>query len=548
MTGTRGRRTAVVRRPHFSPGRAAATIAAAALFFASSSVASAAGPAGASLATYRGGAVSRAEFEGYQTRKLGAEGYRDLLKERGGLRAAVLRLALFEVVAGLAGEAGLRESAGFKERLRQHENEMLARLWRRKIQDEVTVDDAALERMIPEQAQSVFANWASFPGEEEAVRFAAALRAGSDFPAAARVAGLPDAMIGETRLSANGESHFSAASQTKILALAVGEVAGPLREPIGWYVVMGVERGDPAKERAAERERLRPDVLRSAREKALAAAAAALRAKAVISVDEKALADPGARARVAEVNGEAVVFAPQGMHGVPQHSEMEKLLRKQLDKQIDELLAAQEARRLGLEARDPQWAERIGDYTLDLLHELYRERVFQGFQVDEGEVLEYYERNPDLFKTKAMVRLRQIVLDSAYLAGRYRADLLAGRAEFEELARRVSIDRGSAETGGDQGWMPEDNIREESRRYVEALRPGEVSIPIEVSRNYYLIKLEARTEPQLIPYDQVRERARSRALLSKRTSSWQEFLDRKQKEERVTLDEAQIELLAAAAR
>jgi len=381
-----------------------------------------------------------------------------------------------------------------------------------------------------------------------AVRFAVALRAGADFPAAARAAGVPDAMIGETRLSAGGESHFSAASQAKILALTAGEVAGPLREPIGWYVVRGAERGDPAKERAVERERLRPEVLGSAREKALAAAAAALRAKAVISIDEKALADPGARARVAEVNGEAVVFVSQGLHGMPEHGDFAKVQRKQLDKQIDELLAAQEARRLGLEARDPQWAGRIGDYTLDLLNELYRERVFQSFEVDEGEVRDYYERNPEQFKTKIMVRIRQIVLNSAYLAGRYRADLLAGRAEFEELAKRESQDRASAVIGGDQGWVVEDDIREEARRYVEALRPGEISVPIEVSKAYYLIKLEARTEPQLIPYEQSREHAQPRALLSKRTSSWQEFLDRKQKEEQVILDEAQIELLAAAAR
>lgn len=550
MIVTRGQRSAVDRRPRRILGPAAAIIAAAGLVLGSLPAAvSAEGAAGAPLAVYRGGTITRDEFQGYQKRKLGAVGYLELLKDRAGLRAAVLRLALLEVIARVAGEAGLRKSAAFKDRLRQHENEMLAGLWRLKIQGEVTVDDAELDHMIPEPVVSVLVNWASLPSEEEAALFAASLRAGSDFPSAAKAAGVQGQMVGEARLSHGGESHFSPASQEKILSLAAGEVAGPLREPIGWYVVKATGRTEPAQERELERSKLRPEVLKRAREQAVADKTAALRAKAAIRVDEKVLADPGARAagaKVALVNGEAVTFVQQELHGMPQHGEMEKLLRKQLDKQIDELLAAQEARRLKLAARDPEWAERMRGKELDLLHELYRERIFKEFEVDEDEVRDYYEKNPEQFKTNTMVRVKQIVLNSAYLAARYRADLLAGRLVFEELARRESIDRASALLGGDQGWLSEDNIREDLQEYVKALRPGEITVPVETDGVHYLIKLEARTEPELIPYDKSRERARSKALLAKRTSSWQAFLERKQKEAQVVLNEANFELLKPA--
>ncbi|HEY5999404.1 MAG TPA: peptidyl-prolyl cis-trans isomerase [bacterium] len=504
------------------------------------------GKADAVLATYRGGTVTASEFEAFQRMKLGPGEYEQLWADRAAVRGAIMRQALLEVVGVLATESGLRETAAFRDQMRGHENELLAKLWRAKVRGDVRVTEEELERMVPPQPEEVRVAWASFPDEEEASRYAAALRAGGDFAAAARAVGGAEPARGEAVLSAEAETHFSPATKRVILALAVGEVAGPLEEPIGWYVLKAVGRTSVETQRARRRDELRPQVLAAKREDAEAGAIGTLRAKAKISIDEKALTDPagaGSGRKVAEVNGEPVVFKQEAQHGFPQHGEMEKLLRKQLDRQVDDLLAAQEGRRLGLERADPGWKPAMDAYALDLLTGLYRDQVYKLYQVDEDEVRDYYNRNPEQFKSPAMVRVRQIVLPSGFLARRYREDLVAGRAVFEELARRESIDRESAVIGGDQGWVRENAIRDELRAYVEALKVGEISVPIPIGDNFYILKLDARSERELLPYEQVKEQARPRALLAKRTAHWQEFFERKRKEAQVTLNDAEIDRL-----
>ncbi|MBI4914275.1 MAG: peptidyl-prolyl cis-trans isomerase [Acidobacteria bacterium] len=546
MTTGRGRRATSFLPRLFLDGLAAA--AAGLLISLAIPASPAAGAEDRALATYRGGAVTRSEFEGFQKFKKDAAGYRELLEDRPALRAALMRQALLEVVGILARENRLQERADFKARVKQYEDGQLAALWGRKVRAEVSVSDADLDRMVPELEDEVLVHWASFPSEEEAAKFAAAIRAGAKFAAAAGAAQVAAPMVGETRVSPGGQTHFSAASLQRILVLAKGEVSAPLSESIGWYVVQAIDRAGAKERRAQQREEMRAEVLRTKREQAYAGALAGLRAKAKIVIDEKALAaaDPGAGRAVATVNGEKISFSPQEQHGFPKHGGMDQILRKDLDKQIDELLAAQEARRLKLAAREPGFAERLGYFSLEQLAELYREQVFKSFSVGEEEVRDYYARNREMFEKPAMVRVRQIVLQSRFLAERYRADLIAGRAVFEELAKRESIDRRSAVVGGDQGWVAESNIREELRPFVEALRPGEISVPVDVGGNLYLLKLESRAEPEPIPYEKVREKVRPRALLAKQSDSYQEFLARKQQELKVKLDEKAIDALVAA--
>ncbi len=70
-------------------------------------------------------------------------------------------------------------------------------------------------------------------------------------------------------------------------------------------------------------------------------------------------------------------------------------------------------------------------------------------------------------------------------------------ASFQELARRVSQDPGTAPLGGDLGWLSQGDMLPSIERAVLSLQPGEVSEPVESPFGVHLILLEATRTPEL---------------------------------------------------
>jgi len=95
-----------------------------------------------------------------------------------------------------------------------------------------------------------------------------------------------------------------------------------------------------------------------------------------------------------------------------------------------------------------------------------------------------------------LIKVSQIV--SAAEARRKMVELKArldnGAAKFEDLARLYSND-GSASKGGELGWIYPGDTVPEFERAMNALKPGEVSQPVESPFGYHLIEvLERKTE------------------------------------------------------
>ncbi|WP_334027827.1 peptidylprolyl isomerase SurA [Alteromonas sp. P256] len=77
------------------------------------------------------------------------------------------------------------------------------------------------------------------------------------------------------------------------------------------------------------------------------------------------------------------------------------------------------------------------------------------------------------------------------LAG-FKEDLIAGEAEFEELAKEYSEDPGSALRGGDLGWSNPDNYVPAFKDALANLEPGEFSEPVRSVHGWHLIQLIER--------------------------------------------------------
>lgn len=145
----------------------------------------------------------------------------------------------------------------------------------------------------------------------------------------------------------------------------------------------------------------------------------------------------------------------------------------------------------------------------------------------EGVLEEFYFSSAARLQTPKLFHLRIILkeiagldrpYDSYEVMDRLRDEIVAGQREFEEAARDFSDDI-SARDGGDLRWVHLKYFGEWAglrvQRAVRALEPGEVSEPLLAEfydqallkyrrEGYLLVKLEGTREPELRPYEQIK--------------------------------------------
>ncbi len=151
------------------------------------------------------------------------------------------------------------------------------------------------------------------------------------------------------------------------------------------------------------------------------------------------------------------------------------------------------------------------EYRRTLYAQFYRralqQRVFPDLQktahsrnVSEAEVEEAFQKNKELLKTQpATVTFRQIVVAPKPSAeqkkrARAKADSILAEirkgGDFEQIAKRESMDPGSKATGGDLGWNRRGAMVPEFERVMFALRPGQVGPVVETPFGYHIIRVD----------------------------------------------------------
>jgi hypothetical protein len=208
--------------------------------------------------------------------------------------------------------------------------------------------------------------------------------------------------------------------------------------------------------------------------------------------------------------------------GAPPRGEMtEAALRRVMDRHIFLAMAGGRARELGLD-RDPELAERIfwKRSEIQALHEI-EARVRERFTPPtEGEVRAFWESNRNQFRYPAEDRL-SIIRGSGDIASlpdrlRHAADLAAalraGQIDFDGAARAHS-DHPSAATGGDLGWVSRTQLMSlgvEFFRTITAMRPGEISAPVQRDSELWIVWLRESRPGRLLEYSEAHGRAERR--------------------------------------
>ena len=137
--------------------------------------------------------------------------------------------------------------------------------------------------------------------------------------------------------------------------------------------------------------------------------------------------------------------------------------------------------------------------------DLTGESVAKSVNISDIEIAQYYQDNKAQFVSQGQQHLAHIQFNAeADALDAYQA--LQNGADFADLAKTKSIDKLSAEKGGDLGWVNAGDLPSEFENAALELQVGQYSQPIKVNGAYHIIKVEDRKGSDLLPLEQVKDR------------------------------------------
>ena len=142
---------------------------------------------------------------------------------------------------------------------------------------------------------------------------------------------------------------------------------------------------------------------------------------------------------------------------------------------------------------------------------LDRDQARQKVVVPPTDVQRYYNDNIQQYQTPEQVRASHILLETA---GKNEADVkkraddiakqVKGGADFAELAKKVSEDKGSAANGGDLDYFGRGRMVPEFEQAAFSMQPGQISDPVKSQFGYHIIKMVDKRAGSTRSLDEVR--------------------------------------------
>lgn len=126
----------------------------------------------------------------------------------------------------------------------------------------------------------------------------------------------------------------------------------------------------------------------------------------------------------------------------------------------------------------------------ELLFNKHREAFINNTTIDEKEAKDYFEANKD---DLIVVRASHILVKTEEEGKEVLKRLNAGE-EFGKLALELSIDKASAQQGGDLGYFGKGSMIAEFEDAAFALNVGETSGLVKTEVGYHIIKVEDRKD------------------------------------------------------
>ena len=154
----------------------------------------------------------------------------------------------------------------------------------------------------------------------------------------------------------------------------------------------------------------------------------------------------------------------------------------------------------------PEFQAQLASARRAMLAQAAMRKVIDGLTVSDDEARKFYDGNADKFVQPERIRARHILVSDDVSVANVLEELKGGTS-FDELAKKYSLDPGSAANGGDLGEFPRGvMVPEFEKAAFELKEPGDVSEPVKTQFGWHIIKLEERIPESAMPFEQVKAR------------------------------------------
>jgi peptidyl-prolyl cis-trans isomerase C len=170
------------------------------------------------------------------------------------------------------------------------------------------------------------------------------------------------------------------------------------------------------------------------------------------------------------------------------------------------------------------------------LSRLIESEVKKEIKVEETDIKDFYDKNPDRFQQPESVRASHILIrnesnatDTQKKEARAKAEevlkeVKAG-SDFAALAKQHSQD-GSAPQGGDLNFFGRGQMVPPFEQAAFALKPGETSEVVETQFGFHIIKVTDRRPPRAVPLAEVAPRIGQFLTMQQQQQKTAEFINR----------------------
>lgn len=181
-----------------------------------------------------------------------------------------------------------------------------------------------------------------------------------------------------------------------------------------------------------------------------------------------------------------------------------------------------------------------------LVAKLVETEVDRSLALEPDEAERYYTERREDFTTPVLLRASHILVKSEDEARSIREEL-AGGADFEETARRRSLDT-TAIRGGDLGYFQRGQLVPEVVDVAYSLKKSELSDVFRTQFGWHVMKLTDRVEPIQREFRAVRNLIEERLLNEKRSKAYKALVAKVRGDAKVEIDDQTLDAVVSAAK
>jgi peptidyl-prolyl cis-trans isomerase C len=210
--------------------------------------------------------------------------------------------------------------------------------------------------------------------------------------------------------------------------------------------------------------------------------------------------------------------------------------KRLLDELVKKDLLYQYARKMRLH-KDKEYIERVKEFEkMALVALLLKKEIDDMVSVSDEEIREFYEKNKDKITKGTQFRASHILVATEEEANSIYDRIMKGES-FATLAKEYSLDKVSAEKGGDLGYFGSGRMVPEFERALIGMKKGEISKPVRTRFGYHIIKLTDIKKGKPATFEDAKESIRRQLILQKRKQRFDEFIARLKSETDITINE-----------